>query len=262
VDKFKRIAVIPDLQIKPGSDLQHVDWIAQYIVEKKPDVIVDIGDFADMQSLSSYDVGKKSFEGRRYKDDIDAGNQGLSQLNAPIDREVQRCKEGHRRRWNPRKIVTRGNHDWERIVRAVETDRKLEGLISPKDLRYEDFGYEVFPFLKVVSVEDIAFCHFFCSGVMGLPITKASALLTKKHMSCIAGHQPGYDVATAHRADGKRITAIIAGSAYPEELPYLNAQTNQHWRGILMLNEVQDGTFDELKVSLNYLERRYGKKAA
>ena len=64
--------VIPDVQIKPGQDLSFLRVIGEYIVEKQPDVIVCLGDFADMPSLSSYDVGKKSFEGRRYKDDIKA----------------------------------------------------------------------------------------------------------------------------------------------------------------------------------------------
>jgi hypothetical protein len=253
-----RIAVLPDLQIKPGADLSHVDHIAQYLVDKKPDVLVDLGDFADMQSLSSYDVGKKAFEGRRYKDDIDAGNEGLARLNGPIDAERARLVRRKQKTWDLRRKVTRGNHDWERIVRAVENDRKLEGLISVDDLQYTKYGYEVHPFLQVATVEGIAFSHYFCSGIMGRPITSARALLAKKHMSCIAGHQQGYDVATAHRADGTRITAIICGSGYPHDEAYLNEQTNQHWRGILMLNEVSDGSFDEMKVSLNFLKEKYG----
>ena len=56
--------IIPDCQVKDGVPLEYLEWIGHYIVEKKPDVIINIGDFADMPSLSSYDVGKKSFEGR------------------------------------------------------------------------------------------------------------------------------------------------------------------------------------------------------
>jgi hypothetical protein len=82
------------------------------------------------------------------------------------------------------------------------------------------------------------------------------------HMSCIAGHQQGYDIATANRADGARLTGIISGSAYPHSEQYLNAQTNNHWRGILMLNEVSNGTFDAMQVSLKFLEERYQRKAA
>lgn len=251
--------ILPDTQIKPGADLAYIDWIAQYIIDKKPDVLVLLGDWADMPSLSSYDKGKKSFEGRTYRDDILAANDALQRLMAPIEREMERIQRRRITRWRLRKIITLGNHE-DRINRAIEEDRKLDGLISTDDLFFKQFGFEVYPFLKPVVVDDIAYCHYFCSGVMGMPITSARALLTKKHMSCIAGHQQGYDVATAHRADGKRITAIIAGSGYPHSESYLNDQTNQHWRGILVLNEVCDGAFDEMKVSLNFLKERYAKK--
>ena len=36
-----------------------------------------LGDHWDMASLSSYDKGKRAFENRRYKKDIEAGNVAL-----------------------------------------------------------------------------------------------------------------------------------------------------------------------------------------
>ena len=256
-----RIIVIPDVQIKPGADLSYIRWISKYIVDKKPDALVLMGDWADMPSLSSYDVGTKSFEGRTYRDDILAANDGLQILMAPIQAELERIERRHITKWRLRKVVTLGNHE-ARIDVAIEKDRKLDGLISTDDIFFKQWGFEVYPFLEVVLVGGIAFSHFFCSGVMGRPITTARSLLNKMHMSCIAGHQQGYDIATANRADGARLTGIIAGSAYPHDEAYLNAQTNQHWRGILMLNEVKDGTFDAMQVSLKFLEERYKRKVA
>lgn len=247
---------MPDMQIRPNADLSHLDWIANYAIEKRPDTIVLLGDWADMPSLSSYDVGKKSFEGRTYRDDVLAANNALQRFMTPIERESVKTYVNHNKRWNPRKVITLGNHE-DRINRAIETDRKLDGLISTNDLFFTQFGFEVFPFLQPVIVDGIAYCHYFTSGVMGRPVTTARALLVKKHMSCIAGHQQGYDVATDHKADGRRITAIICGSGYPHDEDYLNAQTNQHWRGVVMANEVEDGTFDEMKVSLRFLKEKY-----
>lgn len=256
-----RIIVIPDVQIKPGADLSYIRWISHYIVDKKPDALVIMGDWADMPSLSSYDVGTKSFEGRTYRDDILAANDGLQILMAPIQTEMERVQRRHIKRWPMRKVVTLGNHE-ARINVAIEKDRKLDGLISTDDIFFKQWGFEVYPFLEVVLVGGIAFSHYFCSGVMGRPITTARSLLNKMHMSCVAGHQQGYDIATANRADGARLTGIIAGSAYPHNETYLNAQTNQHWRGILMLNEVSGGTFDAMQVSLKFLEERFQRKAA
>src|SRR5258705_11773738 len=76
--------VIPDTQVKVGVPLDHLGWAGQYIVDKKPDVIIHIGDFADMESLSQYDVGKKSFEGKRYKKDIEVVHKAMSLLLEPL----------------------------------------------------------------------------------------------------------------------------------------------------------------------------------
>jgi hypothetical protein len=73
----------------------------------------------------------------------------------------------------------------------------------------------------------------------------------------VAGHLQGRDVAYGKRADGKSITAIIAGSFYQHDEDYLSPLGNQHWRGVYMLHEVVDGQMDEMPVSLNYLLRNY-----
>lgn len=259
MDRGRKHLIIPDTQIKPGVPLDHIRWISQYIVDKRPDVLVIIGDWADMASLSSYDVGKKSFEGRTYRDDILAANHALQMLMAPIEAEIERRVSKHLVRWSLRKVVVMGNHE-HRINVAIENDRKLDGLISTDDLFFKQFGFEVHPFLQPVVIDGIAYCHYFVSGVMGRPVTSARALLAKHHMSCVAGHQQGHDIACANRADGSRITGIIAGSCYLHDEAYLNPQSNQHWRGILMLHEVINGSFDEMQVSLNFLRERYGKE--
>jgi len=253
----KRHLVIPDLQVKPGVPLDHLDWIARYAIDKKPDVIVQIGDWADMESLSSYDVGTKAFEGRRLAADIQVANQSIAQLINPIDKEAARTFTSHYKRWAPRKVFTTGNHE-DRILRAINLDPKLEGLLKPDALVFKNYGFEVFPFLQPVTIDGVAYCHYFVSGVMGRPITKASQLIAKLHMSCIAGHQQGYDVATSYRGDGSRITSIICGSAYQHDENYLNPQSNKHYRGIIMLNEVNNGEFDAMPVSLAYLKEKYG----
>ena len=65
--------VLPDVQSKPGVSSDHLEWIGNYIAEKQPDTIICIGDWWDMPSLSAYDKGKLSYEGRRYVKDVKAG---------------------------------------------------------------------------------------------------------------------------------------------------------------------------------------------
>lgn len=248
--------VIPDCQVKPGQSVKYLENIGRYIVEKLPEVIVCIGDFADMPSLSSYDTGKKSFEGRTYKADVRAVHKGMDALLGPLFKYQAKQRKLKKKVYKPRMILTLGNHE-DRITRAVEYDRKLEDLISIEDLNYEQYGWEVYDFLDVVVVDGIAYSHYFASGVMGRPVTSANSLLTKKHMSCFAGHQQGRQIAYARKADGSEITAIIAGSCYEHDEEYLNHQGNQHWRGFYVLHEVNNGSFDEMAVSLNYVNKNY-----
>ena len=252
-----KIAFIPDLQIKPNVPLDHLKWIGTYLAEKKPDIIVQIGDAADMHSLSSYDVGTKAFEGRSYREDVEVVKDGMSMLMRPIQEEQLRLVRNRDKRWNPELLLTLGNHE-DRINRAINLDRKLDGLISISDLGFDDFGWNVFPFLKVVVREGIAFSHYFTSGVLGRPVTTSQMLLTKKHMSCIAGHQQGRSIAYGRRADGKEMTSIIAGSCYQHDEAYMGIQGNEHWRGFYMLHDCQDGSFDEMAISIKYLKERYG----
>lgn len=251
-----KIFVLPDVQAKGGSDFSFLNNIGKYIVEKKPDVLVCIGDFADMESLSSYDVGKKSFEGRRYKWDILFAHQAMETLLEPLKSFNLKAKAQKEKQYHPRMVMTLGNHE-NRINRAVELDPKLEGMLSVDQLQYKEYGWEVYPFLEVVIINDVAFSHYFVTGVAGRPASTAAAQLRKTNMSCIAGHQQGKQIAYATKANGETITSIIAGSCYEHDEDYLGAQGNKHWRGCFMLHDVKNGSFDEMWLSLDYINGRY-----
>jgi hypothetical protein len=250
-----KILVCPDTQVRPGIDLSYLTEIGKYWVDKKPDIVVHLGDHWDFPSLSSYDFGKMAFEGRRYKADVEAGNQGMGALLHPLIEYNEKQKKNGKKQYWPDMHFLLGNHE-HRVERAVNDDSKLEGTIGYDDLFLHP--WKVHPFLEVVVIEGVAFSHYFTTGVMGRPATTASALLNKKHMSCIQGHQQGRQSASSFRADGKQITAIIAGSGYPHDEAYMGAQGNKHWRGVVMLHNVEDGSFDECFVPLSYLKEKYG----
>jgi hypothetical protein len=227
-------------------------------VDKQPDVIVHLGDHADMPSLSSYDVGTKKFEGQRYVKDVEAAKNGMAALLSPLNLYNVQQKKNGKKQYKPRKVFLLGNHE-NRINRAVNLDPKLEGVLSVDDLGYDSAGWEVHDFLDVVVIDGVAYSHYFVTGVAGRPASSAAALLRKTNMSCVAGHQQGKQIAYATRADGKTLTAIIAGSCYEHDEDYMGPQGNKHWRGCLMLHEVNDGAFDEMWLSLDYLKNRKQK---
>src|SRR6478736_1083637 len=173
--------VIPDCQVRPGVPIDHLSWIGNYVNEKRPDVVVNLGDFADMHSLSSYDLGKASSEGARYVDDIEATRAAMRRLMKPI-------------KYKPELHFTLGNHE-DRIDRHVEANPSLVGALSISDLKYKESGWKVYPFLKVATIDSVEYCHYFISGSMGRPVSSARALLTARHRSAIMGHVQHREIA-------------------------------------------------------------------
>ena len=255
----KKHAVIPDGQVQPDTPLDHWLWAGEYIAEKKPDVIVNIGDFADMRSLGLYDVGKKSYEGRTYREDIEVAHYAMNLFMAPSNQESKRLNNNKKAQWNPRLVLTLGNHE-NRIDRAIEADRKLEGTISINDLQYESFGWEVIPYLQPIVLDGIAYCHYFTSGAMGRPVSSARAMTIKKHMSCTMGHNPATEIDMSQvRGDGKPLIGLWAGVFYQHDEDYLGPQGNPVHRQIWIKNEVEDGFYYVLPVSMEYLRKTYGR---
>src|SRR6185437_1383215 len=127
-----KILVIPDTQIRSQDNLDYLDHIGKYIVHKQPDVVVQIGDFADMPSLSSYDYGKKAYEGRRYALDIEAAKRGMTTLLNPLTDYNNKQRKNGKKLYKPRLVLTLGNHE-DRITRAINSDPKLDGFMDLSD---------------------------------------------------------------------------------------------------------------------------------
>jgi hypothetical protein len=179
----------------------------------------------------------------------------MAKLLEPIKDMQSKQKKNKEKVYKPRMVMLMGNHE-NRINRAVNNNPTLEGLISTKDLCYED-DWEVHEFLHPVFINGVGFNHYWPVGAMGRPASSAATIINKLHMSCVAGHQQGKQVAYSKRADGKPVCAIIAGSYYLHDESYMDKLSNRHWRGLVVLNEVEDGHFDEMFLSIEYLGRKY-----
>ncbi len=250
--------VIPDVQVKPGVNLDYLKWIGAYIAAKKPDVIVCLGDFADMHSLSSYDKGKKSFEGRRYKEDIETTKIAMDvMLNAMRMYNAQQLKN-KKRPYRPRMVMCLGNHE-QRIDRLATEHAELDGLMSYDDLPYQN--WEIYDFLDPVEIDGVTYVHYLANPFSGKPyVGNALNQLTKVGKSFIVGHKQTLDIATRFVLDGSQQWGIVAGAAYPHHEDYKGHQGNYHWRGILYLHRVQNGSFDPTIISLDYLKERYNDR--
>ena len=246
--KKPTICVIADLQCKPTESLEYLLWIGKYIADTKPDIIVNIGDTYDMPSLSSYDKGKASAEGRRFVDDLNAGNKGLELLNLAMHKDPT---------YNPRKVFCKGNHE-HRIDRYVEDNPELIGVIGTELLPLEAYGWEVHDFLHPVEIEDIYFVHYLANPMTGKPYSgTASSILKTVGKSFVVGHKQVLDITIRPTIDGRQQIGIINGACYPFEEKYKGVFGNVHYRGITVLTEVKEGFGLPSFVSLDYMKEKY-----
>ncbi len=243
--------VIPDSHAHPEFSNERYDWLGRLIIDLRPDVVVDIGDWADMPSLCSYDRGKKSFEGRRYHRDIATAVEAQDRMFSIIRRQKKKL---------PRFVRTLGNHE-ERINRAVNLDPILEGTVGIKDLQSREYGWEEYPFLEQVTIDGVTYSHYFVTGVSGRPIGgehPAHSLITKKFRSCTQGHVHTFDHTVRASVDGRKIHGCVVGVYQDYHADYAG-QANEIWNpGVVIKRGVENGEYDIEWISLKRLKEAYG----
>lgn len=247
---------IPDVQFKDGVPDHHLRAVGNMIAELQPEVIICAGDFADMPSLSGYDIGKRTFEGRRYKDDIAAAHRGMRTMLGPMERLNYSRRRNKVRLYKPRMVMTLGNHE-NRIDRATNNDPKLYGTIGIDDLQYSSFGWNVVPFLQPVIIDGVAYCHYFYNKLTGRPWPNARTTLNKEHISCTQGHQQKLEIEVQYDGKGRRLTSVTAGAYYLHDEEYKGEAGNKHWRGILWKSDVHDGEYDLATISIDNMVREW-----
>ncbi len=253
---MKTHLVIPDPHSHPDHNNDRFERLGRMVVDIKPDVVICIGDFADMPSLCSYDKGTKGYEGRRYNHDIESAIDAQEKFFAPIRAAKKRL---------PQFYMHEGNHEY-RITRAIESDAAhLDGIISQEDLRFNEFGWEVVPYNGstpgVNVVDGVAYAHYFTSGVMGRPIGgmhPAYQLITKQYQSCTQGHVHTTDYCVRTNAAGHNIHGLVVGCYQDYHADWAGEANELWWRGVIVKRAVKNGEYDPEWISLKEVERRYG----
>lgn len=250
---MRKHLVIPDTQVKSDVKTNHFTALGNYICEKQPDVVVHIGDHWDMPSLSSYDENKAGFEGRDYKADIEAGNDAMRLLMAPLHEYNKRRKN----KYQPKFVITLGNHE-NRIDRFREDAKnaRFRNIVTTNDFFLD--GWKVVPFKQVIRIDGLHYSHYFYAQNSGRPLGGlAQYKLTKLKFSYVMGHQQEMDCAREALSNGQVIRGLMAGCFYQHDEHYRGPQANSEWRGVHILNEVHNGDYMHMEVSINYLLRKY-----
>lgn len=254
---MRRHFIIPDAQLRPGVPTQHIEWAARAIIDYKPDVIVVLGDWWDLPSLSMHDApGSKEAEGRRVRPDIDAGNDAFLKLWQPIKSEMDRLAKNRKRRWTPERHFLFGNHE-HRLTRAICRDPKWDGLLSLDAL--ETPGFQRHEYQRIVNIDGIKYCHFFPNPLSGKAIG-GTIVNRLNHIgsSFVQGHQQGFLYASKQYPDHVK-HGLVCGRFYLHSETYRPDDVQEaEWNGVVVLNEVRNGTYDLMPLSMSYLSRKYG----
>lgn len=247
--------LVPDIHCYPGVSNERADWLGQLIVDEKPDVVINAGDHFDMASLSDYDKGKRSFQGRSYKEDIEVGLEFHERMWWPT--KIAKKKR-------PQRIVLEGNHE-HRIERALDYSPELKDTIGFKDYDFDSYYDEVVRYdgnlPGIFSQDGILFSHFFPTGISGRPIggeSPARMLLMKNNTSCVQFHTHTLDIATRSTINGNVINCLVGG-CYHDHTPSWAGPVSRFWRpGVSILRNVENGNFDFQWISMDSLKKAYG----
>lgn len=248
--------IIPDQHAVPYHNNDRADWLAQLMIDLKPDVVVNMGDAADMESLSSYDKGKRSFHGKSYKKDIDAHLDFQERLWEPVRRTKKKL---------PYRIALEGNHE-NRIERALDLSPEMQGVIGFEDFKFDDYYNEVVRYdgglPGIYKRDGILFAHFFPTGVSGRPIggeRPAHMLLAKNGMSSIAAHSHTFDFATRRTVADETLNGLVVG-CYQDYINPWAGPIGKFWQaGVAILRNVESGRYDLQWVSIEALKKEYAR---
>lgn len=122
--------VIPDVHY-PVHDYRAVDLVAQVAAAKKFDLVIQLGDFLDLDALGRWTAGNaRNVEGERFVADAALGAEFLKKLMKSVRRRVPSAPL----------IMLEGNHE-QRVERLLDGTPYLEGLFDiPRLLDFDEIG--------------------------------------------------------------------------------------------------------------------------
>lgn len=255
----KTHCILADPHSSPEADNSRFDLAGKLIADLKPDVVINLGDHVDLASLSSYDKGKASFNGKNYEKDVVHGIEANDRLFAPMKKAKKKL---------PRTVILEGNHE-HRIKKLLEYEPHLTGSrygISFDNLAYSDYYNDVVEYEAstpgVINIDGIQYAHYIVSGVSGRPFSSAHhafGLTKKEHTSTVVGHTHLFDYHINKDSAGNSRMGLVAGVFQDYDAPWAGKMNKLWHRGLCILRNVENGVGDLEWVSMERLKKEYGK---
>lgn len=248
--------VYGDCHAHPEHNNDRADLISRLIQDLRPTAVINIGDNADLPSLSAYDKGKAMFYGRSYRADIDAHLEFEDRVWTPIRRLKKRL---------PFRVFTIGNHE-DRISRALQSSPELSGTISLKDLDL-DRNYDVvveydgYGTPGSITVDGVSYAHYVVAGIQGRALSSVHQgyqLLQKRHRSTTVGHQHVFSYNSQSVGTDTKIHGLSIPCMTDYPVDWAGNVTDLWDRGVIIKRNVYQGDYDLQFVSLRTLQKEYG----
>lgn len=240
----------------PEVSNERFDWLGQFIYDTKPDMVIDLGDGADMRSLNSFDSRyPQAIVAQSYEEDINCYLDSQKRLRAPFKKH----KKG-----KPTWIGHEGNHEY-RIKKAIQTDPRLEGEkygISFSHLQTNKWFDEYYEYENggpsISSYYGVDFSHFFSSGNFGSATSglhHAYSVINNRHRSSVCGHSHKRNL---YFKDGPGSIGMVVGCYKGHEETWAGQANSEWYNGVVLMKDVHEGRFEPHFYSLKMLQETYG----
>lgn len=249
-----RVVVMGDAHDDPTiPDKSRFEWAGKYCAEHKPDHLVSIGDFLNMNSLC-FHIPDENYSGKAkptFLNDIASGRQAFDALNSGLGN------------WKPEKHVTVGNHE-NRLYRQEDSAPSSMGMYTALyDELLTNAGFTYSAYGDTHLIGGVGFTHIPLS-IMGRP-SSARHLNTIGNDSVrdlVFGHRHRATAQPFPKIGGVTVTLVDTGCFLPwgyKKHESFAEHTPGEWSYVLTDLRIKNRRIVDCNfVSMLTLEERYG----
>ena len=255
----KTVVVFSCAHTAPSVPNTRFDWLGSFLYDLKPDMVIDLGDGADMRSLNTYDERyPKEIVSQNYERDINSYNDAQERL---------RFKFRQSKKKRPFWVGFEGNHE-HRIKKAIAHNPRIEGEnygVSFSHLQTDHWFDEYHEYENsapaIADYDGVSYAHFIGSGNYGTAISglhHAYSLIQHRNHSTTVGHSHKRSIYFKDSAHPFPVLGLVVGCFKGAEESWAG-QANKEWaHGVVVKRNVSHGVYDFEWVSMEALEATYG----
>lgn len=244
-----RVIWFTDAHNQPGMSLERFEWLAKFVNEWKPDVLIDGGDRDDLNSLCKYE-GNETWAGKfkpAFLDDL-AASKEMNELLA--ERITHPCE----------KHLTLGNHE-DRLWSFENRNPEIYGMMQHSYLEAQD-GWKITPYKGYLDIGGVDFTHVPMNG-LNKPMGGgrcAVQVASKSIRDVCFGHTHTYGYWEESKLGPSRSTIAINGGTFMPKgyVPkYATGSAKNYWYGCHALVISEGRIIQHTPVTMGELKDRY-----